>query len=1072
MNSTRALQTKLYDFQNTHQSEDELLIVYYGGHADADRRRGRSIWAANRKPDSPTLTWSSLQHLLENAIPHVFIILDCCYAANAARDTSEGTTKEIIAACGRENPTLGVGERSFTSALIEELQAFGSQPFTVTMLHSRLITMRWRLAFTPVYALLSEHGGHSIELAPQSAPARASGATLFIDEANPEVDEDMMDISAPEARIASDTRVLLSVSISDDATCDIAEWKEWLTHKAPRIVTQIGVKVEAVFKSHSTMLMTSLPIVVWDCLPDKAAYRFMGFVKSKNLDRTHPCSDEECRCLAATVSEQQSRLFEVEKQMQFLESEVMSTLEKMVKNRGATDVDELYKLRLQVNQQLKALELMKKPRSVGGVEVGDSSTQGQADDPLPETRKQRLSAIQGGFTAEGSDIPKPDSSSDSPDQSTLGVIETEKQPANYAISSVFKDDQLPYTQSAVQIHGSDTRMKSRGIYIPPIFRFEVMTGHGNTISPTADDPSKGLLDSTKTGSLQSFDTPAVPYSWGAEQSPTIIEGIPGSGSSSPKRTAATLGDGTERVTLPSKRKRSQGETVLTPLSIPIISLKTGEIVSSVRFSCQRCLHYQIDEIPLDLSGRAYPIVELWCEQCHHRVVQNVDTNEHSIQRTTMLQNWQQQLQETSSNHTKTKTLQNDEEKKDTQPLFAQTLPLTFLVAVHNEYIRQLLLTKLAALGYADIYEAFDGKEAVQKFARSHFTRGHPEKPINIVLLDPLLSMMNGYEATRNILALWERRGQFTPSNKREDDNAGQAKSGVTVLAVSGDTSGAARKRAMAVGMKGFITPKIIKYLDKLLLKYCTGHQTTEGQENDSESYVSNSGYAEGETKPQPGEQENQSSFRQQRNKALPSAVRVIVQDKRVPLITNLIAAGIEPPRFRVAVRDSDESETYPKCYLKATPPESLPARRVTHTALATLQEQEAARGPSTLWGGTSAVSRLGQGPVLDDWDESKLEELATAYMNSRENMWRIIASKLGKEWSTVEEKVSNLLASVQQSLLTKISQCFEKGIEELSRLIHQAQSRTHAFFHGDVESSSLNDKRTIASYTDSAIGMD
>ncbi|KAL8680083.1 MAG: hypothetical protein Q9224_006976 [Gallowayella concinna] len=125
--------------------------------------------SSNKQPDSPTLTWSSLQHLLENAVPHVLIILDCCYAANAARDTSEGTTKELLAACGRENPTLGVGIRSFTSALIEELQAFGNSPFTVAMLHSRLITMRWRLAFTPVYALLSEHGGHSIELAPLSA---------------------------------------------------------------------------------------------------------------------------------------------------------------------------------------------------------------------------------------------------------------------------------------------------------------------------------------------------------------------------------------------------------------------------------------------------------------------------------------------------------------------------------------------------------------------------------------------------------------------------------------------------------------------------------------------------------------------------------------------------------------------------------------------------------------------------------------------------------------------------------------------------------------------------------------
>lgn len=31
------------------------------------------------------------------------------------------------------------------------------------------------------------------------------------------------------------------------------------------------------------MLITSLPIVAWDGLPDRAAYRFIGFVESENL---------------------------------------------------------------------------------------------------------------------------------------------------------------------------------------------------------------------------------------------------------------------------------------------------------------------------------------------------------------------------------------------------------------------------------------------------------------------------------------------------------------------------------------------------------------------------------------------------------------------------------------------------------------------------------------------------------------------------------------------------------------------------------------------------------------------
>lgn len=241
----------------------------------------------NKEPDSPTLNWSSLQHLLETAIPHVLIILDCCYAANAARDTSDGTTKELLAACGRENPTLGIGVRSFTSALIEELQAFGRHPFTVAMLHSRLITMRWRLAFTPVYALLSEHGGHSIELTPQPPPAAPGDPPISPDnEMN-----DMMDISPPEAYIADDTRVLLAVSITNDATCDISEWKKWLISQAPWDVTKIEVKVEAVFKSHSTMLLISLPIVAWDMLPNRSAYRFIGFVKSENLSDDPQCGD-------------------------------------------------------------------------------------------------------------------------------------------------------------------------------------------------------------------------------------------------------------------------------------------------------------------------------------------------------------------------------------------------------------------------------------------------------------------------------------------------------------------------------------------------------------------------------------------------------------------------------------------------------------------------------------------------------------------------------------------------------------------------------------------------------------
>ncbi|KAL8798902.1 MAG: hypothetical protein Q9182_006302 [Xanthomendoza sp. 2 TL-2023] len=166
----------------------------------------------------------------------------------------------------------------------QQLQAFSKGPFNVAMLHSRLITIRSRLAYTPVHALLSEHGGHSIELAP--LPDSTLAIQPYQEDDNPDSNDDMMDIPSPEAKMAADISVLLAVSITEDATCDIAEWKQWLVTRAPFDKTQIQVGVEAVFKGHSTLLIISLPIVAWDCLPSNAAYRFIDFVKSGNLNQS------------------------------------------------------------------------------------------------------------------------------------------------------------------------------------------------------------------------------------------------------------------------------------------------------------------------------------------------------------------------------------------------------------------------------------------------------------------------------------------------------------------------------------------------------------------------------------------------------------------------------------------------------------------------------------------------------------------------------------------------------------------------------------------------------------------
>ena len=241
--------------------------------------------------------------MLLEAKPRVLIILDCCFAANAARDTSFGTAKELLAACGGESETPGVCDLSFTSVLVEVLQDLGRTPFTVAMLYSRLVTMRPKLKGTPIHVSLSEHGSNSITIPPMPRslpPVHYQGGSEIgftpSGEAATNLDENGQLYQTPPASASSpnfafppptkpETRVLLSVSVAEDIGHDTAQWVHWLTTGAPWEVTKIDVKVEAIFKSHSTLVLVSIPIVAWTQLPETAAYQFIGFVQSANLYR-------------------------------------------------------------------------------------------------------------------------------------------------------------------------------------------------------------------------------------------------------------------------------------------------------------------------------------------------------------------------------------------------------------------------------------------------------------------------------------------------------------------------------------------------------------------------------------------------------------------------------------------------------------------------------------------------------------------------------------------------------------------------------------------------------------------
>lgn len=77
--------------------------------------------------------------------------------------------------------------------------------------------------------------------------------------------------------------VLISLALEDDQRLDLSAWETWLAG-FPALAKY--VKVQGVFKSHSTLLLLSLPVMVWDLLPDDRAYAFVAFIRSNNLIRS------------------------------------------------------------------------------------------------------------------------------------------------------------------------------------------------------------------------------------------------------------------------------------------------------------------------------------------------------------------------------------------------------------------------------------------------------------------------------------------------------------------------------------------------------------------------------------------------------------------------------------------------------------------------------------------------------------------------------------------------------------------------------------------------------------------
>jgi hypothetical protein len=265
------------------RNEDGLLIIYYGGHGELEKRTSHAIWKACIAPRSPQLNWSDLQSTAMKAKGDILFILDCCYASGALRTAQNPyrghtTRRELLLASGNEKAST---QNSLTKAIICELDELRGSPCTISSLHSSLLQNQpeYGLKPTPIFTCMAGASA-GISLVPLPGPATSATSD----------GESAITSKADLAQLTSPCRVLISVALTDIGGLSMQKtWVDWFREHAPPNVSAISISMEQIIKpeagyvSNSYRMLFSVPVSVWNSMTPHPAINFVSFIRSENL---------------------------------------------------------------------------------------------------------------------------------------------------------------------------------------------------------------------------------------------------------------------------------------------------------------------------------------------------------------------------------------------------------------------------------------------------------------------------------------------------------------------------------------------------------------------------------------------------------------------------------------------------------------------------------------------------------------------------------------------------------------------------------------------------------------------